>query len=139
MARSLMFDVADYRRKKNLVIYVLTHPTVPFLTALDEACGQLREKNAVVAIIASCDPVMMENIHQAYRLTFPFLCDPEKRVISCFVSAPADEKIAALFITGRNGEVFFQSLATEINDLPPFGDILKSLDFIESQSPEERL
>lgn len=132
----VLFDVADYRRKKNLVLFVLTHPTVPFLMALDEACGKIRGKNAVVAIIASCDPVVMENIHQAYRLTFPLLCDPGKSVISRFVSAPPDEKVAALFITSRNSEVFFQALAAEIHDLPPFDDILRSLDFIESQSPE---
>ena len=132
----VLFDVADHKRKKNLVIFVLTHPTVPFLTAFDEACGLIREKNAVTAVIAPCDPAVMENIHQAYRLTFPLLCDPERRVISRFVSAPPSEKIAALFITGRSGEVFFQSVAPEIHDLPSFDDIVKSLEFIESQSPE---
>ena len=132
----VLFDVGDYKRKKNLVIFVLTHPTVPFLTALDEACGSIRDKNAVVAIIVPCDPAVMENIHQAYRLAFPILCDPEKRVMKRFVSAPPDEKIAALFITNRNSEVFFQFLATEIHDLPPSADIVKSLEFIESQCPE---
>lgn len=132
----VLFDTADYRRKKNLVLYVLTHQTVPFLTSLDEACPTIREKNAVAALVASCDPIVMENIHQAYRLTFPLLCDPEKSVMSRFVSSPPDEKFAALFITGRNSEVFFQFLATEIRDLPPFEDIVKSLDLIESQCPQ---
>jgi len=132
----IVFDVTDYKRKKNLVIFVATHPTVPFLTALDEACAALRVKNAVVALITGCDPVVMENIHQAHRLNFPLLCDPEKRTISRFVSALPDEKIASLFITGRNSEVFFQFLGSEVSELPPFGDIVKSLDFIESQCPE---
>lgn len=131
-----IFDSSEYKRKKNLVIFFLTGPDAAFLGKLDEACASFRQENGQVCVIC---PLPMDNIlemHKQNRLGFPILSDEDMHVFSKFVHRKNDEKVAALYITDKFGEVFFRYLADDNSRLPEFSDIARSLAFIESQCPE---
>ncbi|MFH0877780.1 MAG: redoxin domain-containing protein [Candidatus Omnitrophota bacterium] len=130
------FDSSDFKRKRNLVIYLLTHPTLDFLLSLEEVQGSLREQNAEVLVVTQRSVPEIQNLHSQHRLTYWILSDEERGVLGRFVQAADQEKVAALFIADKFGEVFFQYIVADVADLPPYGDIAQSLAFIQSQCPE---
>lgn len=131
-----MFDSSVFKRRKNLVLFFLTDPDVSFLAHLDETLKNFRQENGQAAVITPLSLPHIQELHKKSRLTFPLLSDEKKEVISKFLVLSEQEKAAAVFITDRFGEVFFRYLARDIQELPPFDDIIRSLAFIESQCPE---
>jgi peroxiredoxin len=131
-----VFDSLEFKRKKNLVLFFLTHPHPEFFLKLEESYRHLREQNAEVAVICVSPVGEIENHHRRNRLSFWILADPDSKVFSKFIRANAGEEAAALFITDKFGELFFQYLAPGARELPPMEDIVKSLVFIESQCSE---
>ncbi|MFA5038155.1 MAG: redoxin domain-containing protein [Candidatus Omnitrophota bacterium] len=134
--RQGVFDSSVYKRKKNLVLFFLTEPDAMFLMGLDEASAAFRQENAEIAVITPLSMAAIQEFHKKNRLGFPLLCDEGGEVTAKFLALAAGEKAAALFITDRYGEIYFRYLAAQNSDLPPFEDITKSLNFIESQCPE---
>ncbi|MFH0876686.1 MAG: redoxin domain-containing protein [Candidatus Omnitrophota bacterium] len=167
------FDSSDFKRKRNLVIYFLTHPSldVPrpencvlqgadmlwplghpdfrakgipgfspgwlhFLLSLEQAQRLMREQNAEVLVVTRRSVGEIQNLHSQHRLTYRILSDEHKDVFKKFIQVADQEEVAALFVTDKFGEVFFQYFAADVVDLPPFSDVVQSLAFIESQCPE---
>lgn len=131
-----LFDSSEFKRRKNLVIFFLSRPEKEFFVAVEEAYALMKEQNAEAIVISPVSGDTLEEIHQRNRLTYWILSDGKREVFSKFIQASPGEGVAALFITDKFGEVFFQYVAPAIKDLPPFDDIVKSLNFIESQCPE---
>ncbi len=132
----MLFDSSEFKRKKNLVIFFLSDPQQDFLVKIEEAYGQMKEQNAEVAVVCPLSVAEIQNIHRRNRLTYWILCDETKEVFSRFIEAKKEEDVAALFITDKFADLFFQYVVNAISELPPLGDIVKSLVFIESQCPE---
>ena len=132
----VVFDSLDFKRKRNLVLFFSTYPPQDFLLVLEQASAQIREQNAEIAFICPMELSVVENIHRMHRLTYWILSDENRAVFSKFIQAQEREEVAALFITDKFGEIFFQVVVSGVEDLPPASDIIKSLMFIESQCPE---
>lgn len=130
------FDLLSLKRKKNLVVFLLSHPEQEFLIRIEAAYQQMREQNAEIVVISPLSVKEIEQIHSKNRLSFWILSDEHKQAFANFVAYQEGETIAGLFITDRFGEVFFQYLVNDLKEMPPFEDIIKSLAFIESQYPE---
>jgi peroxiredoxin len=133
-----VFDPSSYRRRKNLVLFLVTQTDRDFLMRLDQAAADLRERNAVIAVICPACCEVVAALHQAHRLSFVVLSDENREVLRRFIASGEAETFAALFIADRYGDIFFEYLAPTARELPPFEDIVKSLEFIESQCPETR-
>lgn len=131
-----VFDSSDFKRKKNLVLFFLTYPEPRFFLQAEESAARLRAQNAELFVILDVSLDAVEAIYRRNRLTFAILSDPKREVFSKFLSIKDGEAAAALFITDRFGDIFFQHVAFDPGGLPPFEDIAKSLEFIESQCPE---
>jgi|GEM_PF-835893 len=131
-----VFDPSSYKRKKNLVLFFMTRPDLDFLMRLDEAAAAIRQQNAVIAVVCPACSEVVGALYQAHRLSFAVLSDEKMEVVRQFISFADKEVFAALFITDRYGDVFFEYVETAAAGLPPFEDIVKSLEFIESQCPE---
>ncbi len=131
-----VFDSSSYKRRKNLVLFFMTQADRDFLMRLDQASAALRQRNAVIAVICPACCEVVAALHQAHRLSFVVLSDEKREVLRRFVSFAEGETFAALFITDRRGDIFFEYLAPSAHDLPPFEDVVKSLEFIESQCPD---
>jgi peroxiredoxin len=131
-----VFDSSSYKRKKNLVLFFMTQADRDFLMRLDQSAYVLRQQNAVIAVVCPSCSEVVGALYQAHRLSFAVLSDEKREVLRRFVSFAEGEVFAALFITDRYGDVFFEYVAAAARELPPFEDIAKSLEFIESQCPE---
>ncbi|MFA5314807.1 MAG: redoxin domain-containing protein [Candidatus Omnitrophota bacterium] len=131
-----MFDTSDYKRDKNLVLFFMTQADRDFLMHLDQAAAVLRQQNAVIAVVCPSCCEVVGALYQAHRLLFAVLSDEKREVLRRFISFAEGEAFAALFITDRHGDVFFEYLAAAAHELPSFEDIARSLEFIESQCPE---
>ena len=136
-----IFDTADIKRKSNLVLFFLTRLDKAFLSSLDEACGRLREKNAVVAVVAACSRDAVDEVCREHRLLFALLADPHRQVMGRYLAMSPDEGAAALFVADRDGTLFFQCVTASPAELPAWDDVDASLTFIESQhtGPDQRL
>lgn len=131
-----IFDVSDFRRKRNLVIYLLTRPDEDLFLRIEESLPLLRQENAEVVVMVRSDAEILRDLCRKHRITFWLLPDPEGNVWSRFVKCSAQEQVAALYISDKFGDIFFRYLSGEPKDLPDMTDIFKSLQFIESQCPE---
>ena len=131
-----IFDVSDYKRKKNLVLFFLSAPDVEFFVRLDQHMSALRSENAQVVVISPLDISRIQDLYKKNHLGFLILSDEKMEVFSKFIARMPDEPVAALFITDKYGDVFFRYLSARAAQLPPFDDIIRSLVFVESQCPE---
>lgn len=131
-----VFDTCEFKRKRNLVLFFSTHPSQEFLLKIEESYRDLRDQNAEVTVICVLPPEEVENIHRRNKLSFRVLADPSSEVFSKFIQTGPSEEAAALFITDRFSDLFFQYVVSGVRELPPMEDIVKSLVFIESQCPE---
>ncbi|MDD5020381.1 MAG: redoxin domain-containing protein [Candidatus Omnitrophica bacterium] len=131
-----MFDSSDYKRKKNLVLFFLTDADTDFLMRLSQAAASLRKENAEIIAISLLGRSRLADLHRKNHLDFVILSDEKKEVFRKFLSFAEGESFAALFVTDRYGDVFFQYVTARAGDMPPFNDIARSLVFIESQCPE---
>lgn len=131
-----MFDSQDLKRKRNVVLFFLTRPQPEFFTMIEGALARLREQNAEPVVVWTAPLSGVEAAYRRNRLTFAILSDEKREVFSRFLAAGEGEDVAALFITDRFGDIFFQYLAASSDGLPSFEEIVKSLMFIESQCPE---
>lgn len=127
------FDMADTRRRGNLLLFFLTQPDKAFLSGLDEVCGRLRQKNAIVVVVVACPIRAIADVCQEHRLLFVLLADEDRRITSRYLEVAPHEEAAALFMADRAGTLFFQCVAASAAELPPWDDVSASLDFIESQ------
>ncbi|HQP91286.1 MAG TPA: redoxin domain-containing protein, partial [Candidatus Omnitrophota bacterium] len=107
-----------------------------FLLRAEDAYSGIRKGNAELVVIAPVKQEEVEAFYKKNRLTFFILADEKREVFSKFISFEKDEPFSALFITDKYGEVFFHHIEKDVKELPPFEDIFKSLDFVESQCPE---
>lgn len=131
-----IFDILEFKRKKNLVIFFVSFPDAAFLLKAEEAYARLKEQNAEMSVVCSLPLTEIESFYRKNRLSYCILSDEKREVFAKFLSFEKGEDIAALFITDRFGEIFFQYAAKVVSDMPSFDDIVKSLVFIESQCPE---
>ena len=132
----IVFDSSDLKRKKNLILFLLSDLRPGFLLKIEEARVSFLARNAETCVISSAPLSQVREACKKHRLTFPVLCDEDRKVSEKFIAAAANESFAGLFITDKFGEVFFQYLTTNAAELPAMDEIVKSLDFIESQCPE---
>lgn len=130
------FDLLSLKRKKNLVVFLLSCPCQEFLIRIEDAYQRIQEQNAEIVVISPLSVKEIEQIHSKNRLSFWILSDENKQTFANFIAYQEGETIAGLFIIDRFGEVFFQYLVNDLKEMPPFEDIIKSLAFIESQRPE---
>jgi peroxiredoxin len=134
-----VFDIADIKKKDNLVLFFLTQPDKTFLSSLDEVCGRLRQKNAVPVVVVACPGEAVKDVCQEHRLLFALLADEDRRVTQRYLEIAPREEAAALFVADRAGTLFFQCVVDSVAELPSWDDVSASLDFIESQqTPSDR-
>src|SRR5512135_3557504 len=99
-----IFDVADYKRKRNIVLFFLTRPSRDFLVRAEEAAPSVREQNAEMIVVVPWSKEAIEAFHKDHRLTFALLSDSDGKVLGRFISAQPGGSVAALFVTDRYGE-----------------------------------
>ncbi len=131
-----VFDVSEFKRKKNLVLFFLTAGDGNFLIKAENFYPELKNQNAELAVVFTLPQADVCQMHKKNHLTFHVLSDQDRGVFNRFIKSDIGESIAALFITDKFGEIFFQYIENNIENLPIFEDIIKSLRFIESQCPE---
>jgi len=131
-----VFDSSDLKRKKNLVLFFLTQPDSDFFLKAEEAYRVIKQENAELAVVCPLSIDQIEVFYRKNRLSFSILADEDGGVFSKFISSEKGEPVAALFIMDKFAEVFFHYVEKDAGLLPPFEDIIRSLNFIESQCPE---
>ncbi len=131
-----VFDSYELRRRRNLALFLLSDPLTDLLLRIDEAHEALRSQNAEVVVVCPRCAEEVEKIHLKNRISFRVLSDPDGRVIDKFVARGPGESFAALFITDKFGDLFFQYLAGSPQELPTLEEVGRALMFIESQCPE---
>jgi len=127
------FDSSSFKRKKSLLLFFLSSIKKEFLFKIEESLPGISSQNTEVALISPLSLKDVEEMHLKNRLTFRILCDENREVTSKFIDFNKGEEFAAVFITDRSGDLFFQYLAKSPDEFPPFEDIVKSLSFLESQ------
>jgi hypothetical protein len=118
------------------VLFFLSDPSADLLLRIEEAHEALRAQNAEVVVVCPRRAEEVEEIHRKNRISFRVLSDPEGKVIDKFLARGSDESFAALFITDKFGDLFFQHLAGFPQELPSMEEVGRALMFIESQCPE---
>ena len=129
----LVFNSSVFKRKQNLCLFFIKNISNQFLTDLEEIYPEILKQNSELVVVSDFEYDEIKDIHRKHRLTFWLLGDPAKKVFEQFIDCVDLEDVAALFITDKQGEIFFQYLASCINQLPPLKEVVRSLEFIESQ------
>jgi peroxiredoxin len=129
----LVFDSQDFKRNKNLILYFVSQIESDFLVKLEDAQPSLRAQSAETAVISSLPIFRIEDIYKKNRLSFSILSDSDRVVLAKFLKTEPFETYGALFITNKNGELFFKTVVSKIDDLPLLNEVVQSLRFIESQ------
>ncbi len=118
------------------MIFFLSCGEQEFLIRIEDAYDRIKEQNGEAVVICPAPLEEIEGMYRKNRLSYWILSDEKQEIFSRFIESSKGEGVAALFVTDKFGEIFFQYIVETIKELPPFEDIVKSLEFIESQCPE---
>ncbi len=127
------FDSSSLKKKKNLVLFFLASAKKEFFLEVEEAYEEIKRQNAEVAVICPFSPDKIQEFYRNNRLTFSILSDENREVISQFIDSSGEEEVAALFMTDKSGNLFFQYLVNDLVQLPSLEEVIQSLALIESQ------
>ena len=128
-----IFDSLDFKRDKNLVLYFVSEVENGFLVSLEGIQSSLRSANAETAVITALPVFIIEDFYKKHRLSFSILSDNDRAVLGKFIKTDPFETFAAMVITNKKGELFFQTVVSKAGDLPPGADIVRTLQFVDTQ------
>ena len=129
----------DFRGRANLVLFAADDrgPTATLAARLGDQYAQIKNEDAVVLLIVQDSHEAAARMTKDLKLPYPVLIDRDGRVHRELGAADAEGKArAAVYITDRFGEVFSVYRTRDGMDLPSLEEIVRMLEFVNSQCPE---
>jgi len=130
-------SISDYRGRANLVLVFggALDATTAWLQQLSRVAS-LREENAQALAVLDVSPIIAKRHKDMLRICFPLLADVGGRVHREYGAIDAANcPTSAIYVADRFGEVFVARQPTQ-NFASDFDEILRTLQFINSQCPE---
>jgi peroxiredoxin len=132
-------QISDYRGRSNLVI-VFTGDSAIELEFLQNAARRYQEITEQAAIIVAVFPHSTQDRSSAKKwdnLPFPVLTDDDGRIHRLYGALDQQGKPSpVVYVTDRFGEIVSVCDALDGKNLPTTNEVLKTLEFINSQCPE---
>lgn len=133
-------SLSEYRGRSNLVLLFggeLGAETTTWLQHFNKEYSALREEEAQVLAVLCTSAMVAKRQKDALRLCFPILADVGRDVHREYGAIDAANFPApALYVADQFGEVALASQHPELLIVSDFSEILRTLQFINSQCPE---
>ncbi len=131
------FRLADYRGKKNVVLYFYPKDFTPGCTR--EACNfrdeseTMEKHDAIVVGVSSDTTESHSSFKEQHKLTFPLIADPDKRIIKTYQAQGLLGLITArvTYIIDKQG-VIRKSFRHDLGIGKHLSDTLAALEAVES-------
>jgi peroxiredoxin len=132
----VIFDSSDLK-KKNCILFFVTSPSPSFFLMLEEAQEALGRENAACVVVCLLSPAQIDDLHRKHRLSYFILSDQNRELFSKFIISKTLENFAAFFMLDKTPQIYFQGIVGDCSHLPPMPELVKGLNFIESQYSKE--
>jgi len=132
-------QISDYRGRSNLVIVFSGDDAseLDFLQDAAERRKEITEQDATVIVALQPSPQNVHSIDKWQNLPFPILIDDDGRIHRLYGALDEQEKpFPVIYVTDRFGEIVSVYAVLEGKKLPGTDEVLRTLEFINSQCPE---
>ncbi len=132
-------QISDYRGRSNLVIVFSGDDAseLDFLQDAAERRKEITEQDATVIVVLQPSAQNVHSINKWENLPFPILTDDDGRIHRLYGALDEQKKpFPVIYVTDRFGEIVSVYAVLEGKKLPGTDEVLRTLEFINSQCPE---
>ena len=133
-------SVSDYRGRSNLVLLFVgrvSTETTGWLQRCNTQYSSLREEAAQVLAVLHASETIAKAQKDTLRLSFPILADTDGDMHREYGAVDAtNSPVPALYVADNFGEVVLASSDPDLLIISNFYEIVKTLQFMNSQCPE---
>lgn len=128
--------LSDYRGRSNLVLVFADDGSkiTKLLIELARQYGDITGEDAEVLVVLRLSLEETSDLKKQLKLPYPALVDEDGHVHKAMRAT--GQGVPSIYVTDRFGEVFGIYRPCEGEPLPEAGEILKWLEFVNSQCPE---